>query len=845
MSWPAPNPPAPVIPTGSEPHVAPDAADDPGRPRAASELRLLLRAVPPAAWIAVLGAALVLIAAGIVVSSSWGAHGPTVRALAIILVTGGLAWASERGRRIVPLSAAVTAHVATFLVAPAGIAVAAMFGATWPLCLLVGGALATAVTEIQSRRWSGRVFRAGQVAAMAIAATGTAALTGTAAGVVAAIAAVGLVALGAHRRAAALAVMAVASPMLWALADEGIGAGTFARAGLVGERLGWSGPVVGLLAALVLAISARRVGSNVLMLAAGLSVVAGAVTGLAAIEGPGALWWSVPALVVIVIESVWWLLPNDAGRRAMKDLLDIVTLPFAVLSCGSPLLVWFLDLDGALGPAIVPPTVTAVALSLVWFRWRTDGRAVADLAGAAVAVVAVTAAIAAGIHPVAAAAVALAATLASSLIGSDGKALALYPPAAWTLLTIAAAGGSDGRWSGPVLIGLLTVLGLVVVAIRTRPHAHHELAWFELGAVVLAIASTATTLIDDADEVVFLVGASLAILAVVACERRLAAWACFVAGAAATLATAAGIESSPIEPSMWIGWAILAACLLAVGGLARSWVAVHAATVAVVGAVLLAAASVPVAAEQVIISAMVAAVTLTGLATAIARRSPLDTAAVASTVVAVGASGLDVHPMWVSAVWFLVGLQVVVAGFVVRQPLVQLGGAAVATAAAISTWFTSGANEWFVEVIEPLDITVGDLWMAAAAATALAAGIIARRTLGVNSWVAYPVAFAISAGWLAGVQIGRDTVWALPLALTIGMLAAAVGAWRRLAAVLVGGVAMVVLALVVAIGDGLTDVPTWAWLATGGLGLLGVAVLIERMGRNGAAGLKELAGRWQ
>ena len=84
-----------------------------------SELRVLLRTVPPAAWIALLGATLVLGAAGIVVANSWdrwGAYAAELRALALVVLTVALAWVSERLRHAVPTTAAVVAHVATFLV---------------------------------------------------------------------------------------------------------------------------------------------------------------------------------------------------------------------------------------------------------------------------------------------------------------------------------------------------------------------------------------------------------------------------------------------------------------------------------------------------------------------------------------------------------------------------------------------------------------------------------------------------------------------------------------------------------------------------------------------------------
>ena len=38
-----------------------------------------------------------------------------------------------------------------------------MLGATWPLCLVVGGALAIGATEVQGRRWQRSTLHAGQV----------------------------------------------------------------------------------------------------------------------------------------------------------------------------------------------------------------------------------------------------------------------------------------------------------------------------------------------------------------------------------------------------------------------------------------------------------------------------------------------------------------------------------------------------------------------------------------------------------------------------------------------------------------------------------------------------------
>src|SRR5690606_2231651 len=103
-----------------------------------------------------------------------------------------------------------------------------------------------------------------------------------------------------------------------------------------------------------------------------------------------------------------------------------------------------------------------------------------------------------------------------------------------------------------------------------------------------------------------------------------------------------------------------------------------------------------------------------------------------------------------------------------------------------------------------------------------------RRTVELSSWLAYGAGLAIGGMWLVGVQLERGPVWAVPAALTFGVVATGLGAWHRLAAPLVGGSIITVVTTFVATGSDPTAVPVWIWLATGGLALLGTAVLIER-----------------
>ena len=793
---------------------------------------------------ALLGAALVLIAAGIVVASNWDASGPALRFAAILLVTAGLTWTAERLRPLTPTTSGVIAHLGAFLAAPVGVAGVSMLGATWPLCLVVGGALAIGATEVQGRRWQRSTLHAGQVVAWSLAATGLAALSGTTAGLVAGVAAIGLMLARAHRRSAGLAIVAVLSPILWALADTGIGAGTFERAGMIGDRLGWSGPVVGVLAATVLAITARRYRSNVVMVAAAAAPVLGAVTGLAATTASVQLWWTVPALVVMAAEAAWWLLPTDRHRAAIGRAIDVPAVAVATFAVTAPLLVALAGSTGDRDGFAVPAAASAVALWFVVMRWRRDDRFAADLGLAAIAGCVVACVVALDAPALLTAAIAVGVVAVSALSSRSIRPIAVHVPAWWAVAAIAIA-GDDRPVMVAVALGLLTSLTALVVWLRARAAGDSGAwGWVEMLAVTAVAAVTAAVVTPWSDPTTFLVAAASVIALVVTVERRFHLWACAAGGVAAVLATGQAVEQVGLEPTLWIGWSAITLAIGAVGRLTRSTVASHAAASAGVVTLAVAAAGAELPSEQLLGLGIVAVVVLSGLAFTIGRRTQLDAAAATAGILVGLFSGLDVDPLWVSFAWFVLGVQIGAYGVAARQPVAQVGGSLLAVGAAVSAWFTSGANAWLLEVIEPAGVTAVDLWMLIAVVTAFAAGVAARRTLDVSSWLAYTGGLVIAGIWLTSVQLDRETVWAIPLAVTVGAFAAGIGAWRRLAAPLVGGVALITTTVVVAAGRDLTELPTWTWLAAGGLGLLATAVLIERAAKRGPESLKELAARW-
>lgn len=182
------------------------------------------------------------------------------------------------------------------------------------------------------------------------------------------------------------------------------------------------------------------------------------------------------------------------------------------------------------------------------------------------------------------------------------------------------------------------------------------------------------------------------------------------------------------------------------------------------------------------------------------------------------------------------------------RPVVGLIAGAVFAAVAIRTrrprlWLAavaapvlSGGDHlvrWFEDLVDLLDrhdVTATD-WMATITSILLLGiGFALRRSDGRSSTHAYAPGLTVLGLWLVLTVAGRNPAWALPLAITLGVLSAGSGAWFRLTAPLVGGTAIVTLSVLAASWDTITSAPTWVWLTVGGLLLLGVGVLIEQRG---------------
>ena len=192
---------------------------------------------------------------------------------------------------------------------------------------------------------------------------------------------------------------------------------------------------------------------------------------------------------------------------------------------------------------------------------------------------------------------------------------------------------------------------------------------------------------------------------------------------------------------------------------------------------------------------------------------------------------VDDGAVWVSLGVLLAAVIAVVLGSAHGADNTERFGLTAGLVALVSLWWTTGLNGATIDAIAPFGATGADLAMAAIAIGLLVVGAGARRGATVSSWLAYGPGLAIASTWSVVRQLDPTADWATVAALALGVAALAVGGWRRLGAPLVVGTVVVVASLVISAGPRLAEAPTWSWIAAGGVALLVVAGLVERVER--------------
>jgi hypothetical protein len=237
--------------------------------------------------------------------------------------------------------------------------------------------------------------------------------------------------------------------------------------------------------------------------------------------------------------------------------------------------------------------------------------------------------------------------------------------------------------------------------------------------------------------------------------------------------------------------------------------------------------------SAVVGSMIVTAIVLTGIAFTTPRVIGLDAAGVTATALA-GLSLLEpgVHPTLISLTVIVASAQGFAYGIAQRREALAMGSAACGGLALASLWFTTGANATVLSGLARYDFTGADLAALAVSAAMLFVGLGLRRWQGVSTWLAYGPGLALVSAWLAAVEMQRGADWATMAGILIGVVTMAIGGWRRLAAPLAIGSALLTTTVVIASGSQLASLPGWSWLVLGGIALLGLAAAIERRGKN-------------
>ncbi|HVE18067.1 MAG TPA: DUF2157 domain-containing protein, partial [Ilumatobacteraceae bacterium] len=340
---------------------------------------------PVAAWLAIAGSSLLLVAAVVVVASRWQQIPQSLRFTGLLTALVLITALAEQIRRSAPTTARVIAHLVPAIAVTVGIAAGATATQPWPVCIVIGGLLGAVTTEVQKRRWASPRMAIIAAIGVILAACGVAAETGVPATLITAGCACALLLFRRKLEAVMMACVVGASPVLATLTTFKFGDGTMARIGAAGPAVAWSAPIAGLVAAGMLGVVAHRQRS---MVWAGAAIASGGlniVTGLAVGRAAPSLWACVIPSLVIAIEvgaeaaaGVW----RDIAARASRHIAR-PALYLASTFAGIVIAFWSVPRFADLSSWSLPLALSALATAVIGARRLLSAAWIADIAIAA------------------------------------------------------------------------------------------------------------------------------------------------------------------------------------------------------------------------------------------------------------------------------------------------------------------------------------------------------------------------------------------------------------------------------------------------------------------------------
>lgn len=881
----SPPPLPPPVPIGGTPPPPPDAPARDGssgahgpplQPPVSRPPRRPRPPIPVAAWVAGLGALLLLAAAATFLAMQWDVMGATVR----IALVGGLTAAAIVGgarlRRPLPVVGSVVFHLGVLLLPIDALGLAIQLGAPgWVRWTAVG---LTAVVALPPLAVAGRAPLLGlaALAGVPVAATGLAMVGWPAPALL--VAGAGLALLPLADRAApvglgpmvrtgsillpvAAVVAGVAVELLSVLPTGGV----TATAAAAGWLAAW--PVRAAVAAIVavtLALRARHGDPRLVAVAIGTSVLA--LLHLVLPEAtPRAVQLWTPAILWLAVEAAALGMGRATvgGRRlrATAAVGEVIATPVAVLVLAlllDPVIV--VGTDGVLAGLVL---LAAGAWSVAAVRWHRDDARVPPVLLLVLALwhaLAAAGLLGASRETAAVAALVLAfLPLLPRVLGRrrDASIVPMTLDLSATLLLLVAAGGLADQTAHALLVAVLAPLAVLPllkpVADRGLPAAGGSTAVSAAllvgGVGVLATAGVGPAgLPSGVAGLVVGVTALATATAAAGCRpvAEVARAVAAVAGLITALPTgwllpmaatstsgdggqvaALGIGAGALLPATFLGILLLLDALVDRGAVARTGAVLVLLRAVTVG-MLMAGADVEVVGAALLTLGTAAALTVAVGGRSVSRASILPGGAVAIVAIPVGWVLLGDAAVLRSAALLAAGAVAVVVGLLSRRHALAHTGAALATLGAWS-------------LLSEIDSTALDLWLLPVAVQLGLAGAAVRRHGELSSWFAYvpPILLVGLPAVLERVAGGPG--WHGLLAGVLGVVAVVVGGRLGLRGPLVVGAVLVVVVVAVETLTVVVSLPTWAWLTVGGIVLLLAAASIERLGRTPGEAARTLA----
>ena len=796
-----------------------------------------------ATWVAATGAFLLLAAAAVFIAVQWRSLPEAAKLALVGALTGGFLAGGRALKRTLPGTGDVLFHLGAFLVPVDVAGLCIRLEVDWRTTVLAEGIVGTAALGAFAATTGSVVLRWGAAVSVVTLVLGIAALTPLPAPLLLAVAAVAAHLLGQRRLAIAWAAIAGVAPVIGAgvagtlavAAGRELGAGTLAELGLAGSSAALFAIASGVMSAGVLWREAHRTRDLAIVALGAISLVSGAATTWVATDPSfEANLLAAPAMFVLVqiaalltMRDAFWRRPARwlaLGAEALAALAAPVAGVFILLA---PIVEEGLDFFGD-SPGWSPDHPGALAwltLAAGWLiaAWRRqspkdtvvaavraavgDDRTVVFLAtalGAALVIgTASTALIAAGLV-----------VMAGLLVVTGGilATLLSVPAIAWATVTIG--------FEHPLAVLPVALVGAGVLTFGA-------LRWSGRGGSIPTVLLTASASLLVVSAAGFAAESSDLGVTAAALVAVFAAWgmavaverastiAAFVARAPMAIAAFSALAGTDLEA---LPVALAATLLFAVEAIRtddpRSGIgAAFTAPLAVIAA---AGASGMAMAETGVALAVFGAV-LAGLALLAPDRWRLPVLATAASSLAVGLPLAADDPVRFAETIILSGGLLVAAGLTLRQSVLAHVGGVVATIGVALHLIADG-----VTATEPFLLPV-------AIQLAVAGWQLRRRTEdNISSWIAFGPSIGLLGSAAVFERIDGGDAWHALIAGAVGVVAVALGGWKRLAGPLFLGTALVVTVTVLESLHTLAGVPTWAWLAAGGATLLATGIALER-----------------